>query len=680
MKFSKKWLQGYVVEELPANEVIIDQLSKKAFEVEDVEEYVGSVSGEVDSVFEIKILPNRAHDCLGHMGMARELAAIFNLTLKPEAEYTWGSPAKNKDLEILIQKYKSQTERGLEFPSEVQVFVEDVKVCTRFASMRVHGVKVGPSPVWLRERLEAIGQRSINNIVDITNYVQFSINKPMHAYDAQNINGRLCALFAHDGEKLVTLDDKELELDSQTLIIADGGVEGNAHSKALGLAGIKGGKFSGISEATNEVILESANFNPDMTRKTSQKYNIRTDASKRFENGIADSLVTDGLYMTARLILEVAGDENTTISHLTDTKKDGEKFARVVTSFTEISRVAGKEIPQQFVLDILTNLGFVVTQDDDQLAVIAPPERLDMSISDDVAEEVVRLYGFDNIESKPIVLNRKGQVNAVLAVETEIRKALIQKGFSEVFGYAFTDKGEVEIALPLAADKAFLRTELSSGAQGMFDKNVLLTPLYETELISIFEFGNVFVSGVEERRCILVKDDGKKKSRFEQDLQGCLAQIKTIFGLSDLKVINQKDKPAMVEFSISEIIQNIDQARLRELQDNFAKAPYELPTSRYKPFSVYPFIARDVSMWVPSKVKFEDIKKDLEALQLQNYLKSYVFDTYTPTDEANSSFGKTSVAFRLIFQSFERTLTDIEVETEMQKVYALLKSKSFEVR
>lgn len=136
----------------------------------------------------------------------------------------------------------------------------------------------------------------------------------------------------------------------------------------------------------------------------------------------------------------------------------------------------------------------------------------------------------------------------------------------------------------------------------------------------------------------------------------------------------------MIEFSISEIVKNMDQTKLKELQDNFVKVPYELPTARYRSFSVYPFIARDVSMWVPSEVKFEEIQKVIEALQLQNYLKSYVFDTYTPTDEASVNFSKTSIAFRLIFQSFERTLTDMEVEAEMQKVYTLLKSKSFEVR
>jgi phenylalanyl-tRNA synthetase beta chain len=680
MKFSKKWLQDYIVETLPENSVIIDQLSKKAFEVEDVHEYVGSVSGERDEVFEIKILPNRNHDCLGHIGMARELAAIFDLNLKDEAKYAWSNPAKNADLAALIEKYKSQTNSGVEFPSEPQVFVEDMKACTRFASMRIHGIKVAPSPVWLRERLEAIGQRSINNIVDITNYVQYSINKPMHAYGAENVNGRLCALYATAGEKLVTLDDKELVLDHDTLIIADGGHEGVEHSKALGLAGIKGGKFSGITNATAEVILESANFNPDMTRKTSQKYNIKTDASKRFENGIADSLVIDGLYMTARMILEIAGDEKTLISHISDTKVPGEKFAKVELAFKEIHRVMGKEIENSKVVALLEKLGFLVTVHEDNISVIVPPERLDILIADDVIEEVVRLYGFDNIESQPVVLHKKGRVNQVLAVETEIRKVLINKGFSEVFGYAFTDQGDVEIALPLASDKAYLRTNLLSGAVKMFERNNLLTPLLETELVSIFECGNVFANGSEERRLVTVKDDGKKKSKFQDELANIISEIKNIFGLENITIINKSDKPAAVEVSITEIISKMDPAKLENLRQNFVKVPYELPQKRYVPFSVYPFIVRDVSMWIPSEVSFESIKLDIESLKLQNYLKAYSFDSYNPTDETNPNFGKTSLAFRTIFQSNEKTLTDVEVETEMQKVYELLRLKGFEVR
>jgi phenylalanyl-tRNA synthetase beta chain len=681
MKFSKKWLQEYVVEELPENKTIVDQLSKKAFEVEEVEEYL-SATGESDYVFEIKILPNRAHDCLGHLGLARELAAIFNLTLKPEAVYEWGDLEKDENFNFIKNKQNAQASASVEFPKAVDIFVEDVGACTKFMSIRIEGIEVASSPTWLCNRLEAIGQRSINNIVDITNYVQFSLNKPMHAYDAYNIKGRLCALYAEEGEKLVTLDDKELVLDSQTLIIADEGVEGSTGSKALGLAGIKGGKFSGVSKKTNSIILESANFNPNLVRKTSQKYNIRTDASKRFENGIPDSLVAAGLYLTAKLILEIAGNENSKISLVTDIypQKDNQKDVEINFNIKEVSRVAGRAIVDSKIIEILESLRLQTDLKNEGLKVTVPSERLDLRIKDDIIEEVIRLYGFDNIESKAINLSQKGVVNEVLAVETEIRKILINKGFSEIFGYAFTNKGQVEIALPLASDKAFLRTNLSTGAQKMFEKNILLAPLFESENISFFEFGNIFTKDFEERRCVIVKDDGKKKSKPLNELEDILEEVKSALSLTEIALIDKNEKPALIEFSILEIIKNTEPVKLKSLQENFSKVPYELPNKKYIPFSIYPFIVRDVSMWIPSNINFENIKKEMESLDLKNYLKSYVFDSYMPTNEANPNFGKTSLAFRLIFQSNDKTLTDMEVEAEMQKVYELLKNKGFEVR
>lgn len=271
MKFSKAWLQEYIVESLPEDTVITDTLNKKAFEVEE------TISLPDDTIFDIKVLPNRAHDAFGHHGMAYELCASLGLTFNKAKEVIDDTSFFDKHIE------------------RVKVTVEDEKACTRFMSVRIDGVTVGESPDWLKKRLEAIGQRSINNIVDVTNYVQFALNKPMHAYDARRIQGGLVARFARTGETLTTLDDKELVLDEKTLVITD-------DEKVLGLAGIKGGKFSGIQGDTTSIVLESANFEPTLIRATSEKYGLRTDASKRFENGIANNLVIEGIHMTANLV------------------------------------------------------------------------------------------------------------------------------------------------------------------------------------------------------------------------------------------------------------------------------------------------------------------------------------------------------------------------------------------
>jgi phenylalanyl-tRNA synthetase beta subunit len=325
MKFLKSWLQDYIVETLPTDAVIIDALNRKAFEVEEV------IAIEDDTVFDIKVLPNRAHDALGHHGMAYELCASLGLTFDTSKEV-----AENRDF------YDSSIGAPL-------VAIDDAVACTRFMSMRIDHVSVEESPLWLKKRLEAIGQRSINNIVDITNYVQFALNKPMHAYDARSIKGTLRARFAHAGETLTTLDDKELTLDEKTLVIAD-------DEKVLGLAGIKGGKWSGIKDDTTSIILESANFNPILIRKTAEGYGLRTDASKRFENGIANNLVIEGLHMTANLVHKLCGTAKRSEAVDVYPKKDAPYYVGI--SRDEINAILGSSYDDETIKATLTRLSF----------------------------------------------------------------------------------------------------------------------------------------------------------------------------------------------------------------------------------------------------------------------------------------------------------------------------------
>lgn len=325
MKFSKKWLQDYIVETLPDDESIEKELNAKAFEVEEISDFNG------DSIFDIKVLPNRAHDALGHYGMACEICACLDLTIKPKSEIFASSFDFDNTLDL------------------VNVEVIDEKACPRFMTVRIDGVKVGESPVWLRRALEAIGQRSINNIVDITNFVQYTLNKPMHAYDAKNIEGGIVVRYVNDGESLMTLDEKDLTLNTKTLVIAD-------KTKALGLAGIKGGKYSGVNEGTTSIVLESANFESVLIRKTSQKYGVHTDASKRFENGIANSLVSEGLYMTISEILKLFPEAK--VSGITDTNNIAEQNYYIGLTLSDINQILGKDFELEEVADALRKLNF----------------------------------------------------------------------------------------------------------------------------------------------------------------------------------------------------------------------------------------------------------------------------------------------------------------------------------
>ena len=343
MKYSKNWLQEYIKENLPQDKTIEDVLNTKAFEVEGLEiiKYSEtSKNGEIkevqDTIFDIKVLPNRAHDALCHVGMAREVAACLDLTFSyPLSERGVGGVLSDESVE------------------KVNIKILEDKSCTRFMAVRIDGVVVGESPVWLKNKLEAIGQRSINNIVDITNYVQYTLNKPMHAYDANNIAGGLKARYAAEGEVLVTLDDKELILNQsgteKVLVISD-------DKKALGLAGIKGGKYSGINHGTTSIIIESANFDPVLIRKTSQKYNIKTDASKRFENGIADTLVESGLHMTISEILKLFPDAK--VGEIGDTKLREYKNYKSGVTLDDANSILGSDISEQELENILNRLGF----------------------------------------------------------------------------------------------------------------------------------------------------------------------------------------------------------------------------------------------------------------------------------------------------------------------------------
>jgi phenylalanyl-tRNA synthetase beta subunit len=695
--------------------------------------------------------------------------------------------------------------------------------------MRIDGVVVGESPAWLKSRLESIGQRSINNIVDVTNFVQFALNKPLHAYDARSIKGTLRARFAKKGEMLTTLDDKELKLDTKTLMIAD-------DEKVLGLAGIKGGKYCGIEPDTTSVIIESANFEPTLIRKTAEKYGIHTDASKRFENGIANSLVEDGLYMTANLIkkickeaggsevvdvypridktfklgisveevnailgtaydreitektlkalsfpyekvvpeeklrelvpitidkpyyrlastlydapnkfscgslvnwlykevgyptLRVALDMYVFSKHIdkndlkygdfifTNTKKEFPKDAMIY------SKVLGKEIPDvpkytktieflrgtefpsgidhvgmyvgnEKVLHAGSMIGKVMIEDiatsdyfknecwygrmvDDltipQYVVSVPSERLDIRIKEDMAEEIARIIGYDKLVPILPRLSHIGLVPKRIHYENKIREILFANGFSEVMTYSFGREGEVSLVKGLALDKEKLRTNLGDGILTSLSLNLYNAPLLGQKTIKIFEIGNVFSNESESRHLAIAIDDGGKKSNFTESIEFVLIEIKRALGLNNLEYITSSVKPYVIEIDFDTLISSLSEPKHYE-----APIFANLPAVYYKTVSPYPFIARDIAMWVPASTTWEGIHNLCNEVRNPLVTRIDLFDTFSKEVE---SVKKTSYAFRLVFQSDEKTLTDEEVNKMMDEYYKLFKDKGYEIR
>lgn len=637
MKFSKAWLQTYSKESLPETKKLEEIVTFNAFEIEEVTSYNG------DDILDIKVLPNRAHDALGHRGMARDIVALVGNTFIDPNEYYNGTV--NTDVLTPI------------------ITIEDDKACTRFMSVRIDGVTVTESPEWLRVALNAIGQKSINSIVDITNYVQFALNKPMHAYDASLIEGNtLVARFAKVGEKLTTLDDKELLLDDLTLVIAD-------EVKPLGLAGIKGGKFSGISSATTSIILESANFNPTLIRKTSQKYNTRTDASKRFENEISDTLVEEGLRMTIALVQKL--NSSAKIGEIVDVYHNPVTKVTVGVSVSQVNQVLGTSYTSSDIAGVFTQLSFSYKEGDDLFTVTAPDERLDIRIKEDLIEEVARIKSLSSIPSVLPQLNRKGIPHKRLYYENKIRNILYEHGFSDIMTYSFGDAGEVEIVKGLASDKEKLRSNLSSGVQKAFQMNMLNAPLLNLQTIKMYEFGNIFTKDTERRHLALIIDDGKKKSSFTEEVDLLLSQIKRELGIASLEYETVQAKPYTIELDFDTLIESLPQP------SSYEPLTQSTSTAPYKAVSPYPFIARDIAMWVPCDVTWEDIRSLVAEVGNTLVARIDLFDTF---EKEIDGVRKVSYAFRLVFQSFERTLTDEEVNEMMNPYYEALKAKGYEIR
>ena len=328
MLVSKKWLQDYIEETLPATDALVEKLSMHAFEIEGVDEVKG------DEVIDVDVLPNRSHDCLGHFGVAKEVCTLFDLTFKaPVIEYP-------KDESLQTKEYLTLT-------------VENAHLVPRATKRLVTNVKIGESPDWLKEKLETLGQRSINNVVDITNFVMLETGQPVHAFDYDKLAGEgvknVSIRGAKQEEKVLTLDGNEYELEEGMLVIAD-------DEKALDIAGIKGGSVSGIDENTTRVMLSICNFNSSSIRKTSQKLGLVTDASKRFGNGLTPEWPGLAMERLSQLIHEIAGGN--VAEDFIDEYPRVKKSYLLGVSTQEANRLLGAKLTDTDVEDILRRLRF----------------------------------------------------------------------------------------------------------------------------------------------------------------------------------------------------------------------------------------------------------------------------------------------------------------------------------
>jgi phenylalanyl-tRNA synthetase beta chain len=636
MKVSYKWLQEYIQEKLPPVEEVVNALTMHAFEVEGVEEKNG------DFLLDVKVLPNRSHDCLSHYGIASEIASILGLNrnfLLPV------QPLPKTD-KIKISINTKSTDRQL------MVLIEDLNV--------------GESPKWLKEKLNILGHKSINSVVDITNYLMFSFGQPMHAFDADKIelrggNFEINMREAKDGEQITLLNGNEYKLKPDMMVIADS-------EKALDVAGIMGGKESSVTKETKNILLSLSGFDSVNIRKTSKTLGVRTDASVRFENNISSSLVDRALPYAVNLISEICGGK---VVGEVDIYPNKEKEKTISVPLKKIQSMLGIVIETPTILFLLNRQKINAVKKEEVIEATPPLERLDLVIPEDIIEEIGRLHGLDKISGAPLSGEIKIEVNPEFYLTQKIRKMFTNLGFTEIYTYAFTDQGEFEIENPLASDKKFLRANLLTGMEIALSKNFKYLDLVGEEDVKHFEIGRVFIKAVESLHISfgIKYSKGKKngEQNADQDVADAIHMLEKEFHYS---VGNVSIVGGVAELDLTPVLQKL------HVPDKYPDGFWDLKEEKieYKPISPYPFAIRDVAVFVPNETPAEKVEELIKKNLNDNVVRFSIFDKFTKGD-------KTSYGYRLVFQSREKTLTDEEINAVMNPIYKSLKAEEgFEIR
>src|ERR1035437_8982953 len=589
MLISYNWLKWYIPD-APEAEKLVDIFNYHLCEMESLEK-----KPDGDVVFDLKILPNRAHDLLSHLGVARELSSLLNI------KFVDPTP-----------KYKIPESK----PTTLKIDVESDK-CRRYMGRIVRNVKVGRSPEWMVKHLESIGQRSINNMVDAANIVMFDCGQPTHVFDSNKVDEKLVVRFAKDNEELTTLDNKECKLKSSNLVIAD-------TKNVLAIAGVKGGKIAEVDNNTKNIIIEVANFDPISVRKTAQALNIITDAKKRFENDLSPELAEYGMRELSATILEMCPEA--IFEEIVDVYPQKQEIRKLSFSADKVSKILGLDVSVDETKDILKRYNFIYTENTGKCKITVPPLRLDLVIEEDMAEEIGRVLGYDKVKGKVSKIDFIPKQNETYKKIPWARNKLLSDGYSEVMTTSFRNSGEVGV-LASASDKNFLRIDLADGLMESYKLNHTNVSLLGTNEVKIFEIGTVFKKDREEMR-------------IAYNAKGKITEIK----LEEFC----KDMPP--DFFLKPKNYNLD--------------------AKFKMWSLYPFIARDIAVWVPEEIKSENVAKIIKENMGDIVIKGpELFDEFKKGNQI-------SYAFRLVFQSYERTLTDAEVNDIMTKITNKIKGNT----
>lgn len=782
MLISYNWLTKYFDEDLPDPEELADILTMHAYEVEEV------AQKDTDTILDIDVLPDRAADSLSHIGVAREVGVL----LEREPAFDYG---------------EAQTNASLSSTNHIDLSIESDHV-RRATKRLVADVEVKDSSKEIKNTLASLGQKSINNIVDLTNYVMFETGQPVHAFDYDKLAGEapkdIVIREAEAGESITTLDGDEYELEEGMLVIAD-------EEKPLDIAGIKGGMNSHIDESTERIMLSVCSFNPTKIRTTSQKLNLRTDASKRFENDVSPELVRPAIERLSALIKKhaagqvaadicdsypqpansyatgvsvkransllgtnVSQDEAKSIlerlscdvsvvdpaSAVVEKARDfigrpyelgasvrfdapeifdcssftsflfahyggvsiprmsvdqlvyGTPVAKeemqpgdVVFSNTKEGKIhtetkefmPGTEVPDGVdhcglylgdgaVIHATRYAGEVVVEpldesdqfehivgvrrmaDSERLQVTVPYWRRDITREEDLIEEIGRVYGYENISpTLPEAASDQPPVHKTFYYTQKIRDTLTDAGSSEVYTYAFGQEGEIALENPVAEDKAYLRASLLPGLRQALKTNKKHKELLDSRSIHIFEIGKVFTQNHEQLQL------GLASTADDEMVQSAVTSLQDELGV-ELKQRTTEDSGNghhIITINLASVMKQLDQP---ESYDQLQSLTTDVT---YQPPSQFPYVLRDIAFWAPQDVKSQQSEAErlLQEAGGDWLVNIKLFDEYDPEGD-----DRVSLAYRLVFQSHERTLEDEEVNQIMDGVYEAVEEKGWEVR
>lgn len=645
-----------------------------------------------DIIYEIGLTPNRM-DAMSHWGVARDVCAYLShhdkKELRPKIPYSNGLKAET-----------------LAWPIEVSI--ENSAACPRYSGVSIDKVTIAESPLWLKQKLKAIGLRPINNIVDITNYIQHETGQPLHAFDAAQIRGgKVIVKNLPEGTKFVTLDEKERTLSADDLMICD--AEGG-----MCIAGVFGGLHSGVTENTKTIFLESAFFEGIGLRKTSFRHNLRTDAASRFEKGTDISATVNVLKRAALLIKEICGGE--IASEIVDLYPTKKEKADVQIKWHYIKKLSGKNYHPDSVKNILSNLGFeIIKEGIDELRVAVPYHKPDISLPADIVEEIVRIDGLDNIDiPEAITITPSVEDNyAREVIREKTANYLVGLGYHEMMTNSITNaayfsaaelEGMVTMKNSLSAELNILRSSLFETALEVVAHNLN----HKNNSLRLFEFGKAYsTTGVgkyteTEQLCILLsgntrEDEWKQKATaadfyvlkgtVNAVLHGLGVQADAIELLEVAKLDNhlvykvnnqviagagQVSKAVLDRFGIKQPVY------YASLNWELVSAMATSHTPKIREIARYPAVQRDLAMIVSRDLAWQEVEKTVQKIRLDKLQEIKLFDIF---ESEKLGTGKKSLAVNFTFQDEEKTLTDKEIDGWMNKIMgALEKDLQAEIR